>query len=410
MEQSSFHAHPMWASLMSLEAALEAVDVQTHPHAGTKVDNLRYVVSIAKSHRDPSDTGPYSSLALTKIDSHLPNVTQEVQSFSANGNIAHLANAEQHADQVLYYVGLLPSSILKGGAAAQANKVFTEYRDSAEDSLAKLRQTNAELTEKLETQGAAADAELASLKAEIASLTATISQDETRLSTALTTNNDAFIAKQTEREEKFTSWLDQQAGALAHLAANDLAAAKSSREMAAAAFAEIDGLRDDTKIVAGLAAGDQVARGYKGYSFRQWCAGLIAYALGFGALTLGAYAVIKTFKDIAPDDEISWQYATLKLGLTVSALAAAVVAFRLGSHLLAQAATSKRFELELKAIGPLFSKDSEQATLESVKKDLVERSFGHGWGSGVQSRDMFDQKFIEKVADAVARVTSRSGP
>jgi len=47
-----------------------------------------------------------------------------------------------------------------------------------------------------------------------------------------------------------------------------------NRDEADWALAEVNALRNDTQAVAGLAAGDQVARGYKRYSLRQWIAGL----------------------------------------------------------------------------------------------------------------------------------------
>ena len=159
--------------------------------------------------------------------------------------------------------------------------------------------------------------------------------------------------------------------------------------------------------MAGLAAGDQVARGYKKYSLRQWIAGLIAYTVGFAFLAVGAWLVIRTFKGIEPTDEISWQFTLLKLGLTASAVFAAVVAFRLGSHLLAEASTAKRFELELKALGPLFPHDTEQDTLKGVKKDLIERSFGHGWSTGEKSKEVMNVKLLERLVEAVARGVGR---
>lgn len=245
---------------------------------------------------------------------------------------------------------------------------------------------------------------MAQLKAQVEALTAKVSQDETRLDVSLVSNNETFTAKQTEREQKFTEWLAEQGTALKGLADADLKSIRETRDAAVTVFDEVDKLRDDTKNVAGLAAGDLVAGGYKKFSARQFWTAVAAYVVGFAALGFGAYLVHDAVSRIKPTDAVSWQFTIIKLGLTATALFAAVVAFRVGSHLLAESSTVKRFELELKAIGPLFANDEEEATVVAVKKDLVERSFGQGWRASEASKDVMDEKFIEKVAAIVVRV------
>lgn len=407
MEQASYEEHPIWVAVTEFENLLDQAVDGAEAAASGSLGTLRFVATTLRSHAEPSDTGPYSNFALTATNTALGAALQELRNYVSNRNIGHLTNAATNADQVLYNVGSWPTSILKGGAAAQANKVFMEYRGAAEAALKSLRETNQELRDEFIQHKASTDQALAGLTDEFAALTAKITADETRLDTALTTTNDAFTAKQTEREEKFTGWLDEQGKALKELADKDLNVINANRESADTALKEIELLRDDTQTVAGLAAGDQVARGYRKYSLRQWSAGLVAYLVGFVALSAGAAVVVNTFEGISPEDEISWQFAILKLGLTASAVIAAVVAFRLGSHLLAEASTAKRFELELKALGPLFPHDSEQDTLQTVKKDLVERSFGRGWGTSEKSKEVMDEKVIERIAEALGRIFLR---
>lgn len=407
MEKSSFENHPVWAAVTELESLLDSAEERDEAAASAPLATLRYLAAAARSHAEPSDTGPYTATGLQNVQNSLSNVSQEVRNYVSNGNVGHLTNAQGHADGALYHVGLWPTAILKGGAAAQANKIFLEYRETAEAALKSLRETNDELRAEIDSQKAESAASITALSNEVAALNETIKQDEARLNQALTTNNEAFTAKQTEREEKFTAWLADQGKALKKLAAEDLNVISNNRLEADVAYGEIDALREDTKTVAGLAAGDQVARGYRKYSLRQWVAGLVAYVIGFIALAAGVGLVVLTIKSVKPTDDISWQFALLKLGLTVSAVFAAVIAFRLGSHLLAEASTAKRFELELKALGPLFPHDSEQQTLQEVKRDLVARSFGQGWGTGEKSKELMNEKFIERVVEAVTRAAVR---
>jgi len=307
----------------------------------------------------------------------------------------------------LLQIGSLPTSILKGGAAAQANKVFEQYRDAAQTALRRLGDENELLRQTSASQQSTAEQALGALQQDLAALSAKITADEGRLDTALTTNNETFTAKQTEREAKFAEWLEAQGKALKALAAQDLKSIQADREAANAAYAEVDQLRDDTQTVAGLAAGDQVARGYKTYSLRQWTAGLVAYLVGFIAIGTGIYFVVKAISGVNPQDDVTWQFALLKLGVTASAVFAAIVAFRLGSHLLAEASTAKRFELELKALGPLFPHDAEQTTLSEVKQDLIRRSFGQGWNTTERGKEVMDEKLIERITEVVARALVR---
>lgn len=407
MDKAAFDSHPIWNVLSSLESAIQGSSKRSEPGTEEYMSRLTYVAALVKSHMDPSDVGPYSNAALTAVQNPLSSAASEVSNFASNGNLGHLVNADSYADQTLLFIGSLPSSLLKGGAAVQANKAFEQYRDAAQSAITSLEEGNAALRQSLVTQQSDAAQALATLQRETAALSAKIAADEGRLDTALTTNNDAFTAKQTEREEKFTEWLEARGEALKSLADTDLKSIQEKREAAEIAFAEVDQLRDDTQTVAGLAAGDQVARGYKAYSLRQWTAGLLAYLVGFVAIGTGIYFVVEAISGVNPEDDVTWQFALLKFGVTASVVFAAIIAFRLGSHLLAEASTAKRFELELKALGPLFPHDSEQSTLSDVKQDLIKRSFGQGWNTTERGRDVMDEKLIERVIEALARALVR---
>lgn len=403
MDEQAFKGHGLWPTVTALETLLGQAEERGDVSAATSLATLRYIFATVQAHAEPSDTAPYSNHGLTSIQQSFNNLQGELAAYVSNGNVGHLNNAMQHADAALYQVGLLPTAQLKGGAAAQANKLFKEYRETAEQAIATLQESNAELRQQLTEQTAASNASVASLKEQVAALATKVTQDEARLDTALTTNNDAFTAKQTEREERFTTWLTEQGEALKKLAGGDLEAIKAARVASDAAFNEVDKLRDDTKAVAALATGDQVARGYRSFSARQFGWGIASYLVGFAALATGIWLVVQAVADIKPTDDVSWQFTAVKLGLTATAVFAAVVAFRLGSHLLSEASTAKRFELELKAVGPLFPTEEEQETLRAVKKDLIERSFGQGWRTSEDSKQVMDEKWIERVADVVAR-------
>ncbi|NHA01924.1 hypothetical protein G5V59_26075 [Nocardioides sp. W3-2-3] len=182
------------------------------------------------------------------------------------------------------------------------------------------------------------------LRAEIAALSAKITSDESRLDTALTTNNEAFTTKQTEREDKFKAFVKEQGEAPEALAQPSLDEVDRIRDDARAAYAQIDDLREGTEKVAGLASADILAGKFKEYSDQQWRWGVGANVLGFLALAAGLAVIGTTVHNVGADEKISWQYTALKLGVTITIVAASAVAFRLGASFLSRAGNSKRME------------------------------------------------------------------
>jgi hypothetical protein len=395
-----------------LQDAIDKADERNEPTAADALSSIRYLASTLKSHQEPSDTAPYSKVTLDAINSNLPNVINEVTNYGNNGNVTHLSNAENYADQALHPLGLLPTSLLKGGAASQANKVFKEYRDDATAAIKFLREQNTELRQELETARQDFNTAVTALKADINELSGKIKQDEARLDQALTTNNDAFTAKQTEREEKFKEFLEKQGEALKGLAATDLASIEERAKEAQSVYGQIDALREGTEKVAGLASADILAGKFKEYSQQQWKWGVAANALGFVTLAIGLAVIAWTLSRIGVNETISWQYTTLKLGVTLTIVAASAVAFRLGAIFLARSGTSKRLELELRAIGPFFADIEDPEALKEAKRAFVERSFGHGWGekpaTAASPTNGDSSAVIKELVEVVRTVTSRN--
>lgn len=410
MRQEAFDAHPLWGSVTQLQDAIDKANERDEPEASEPLSAVRYLAATLKSHQGPADPAPYSKVTLDAINGTLPNVITEVNNYAANGNVTHLSNAETYTDQTFHQIGYLPASILRGGAAGQANKVFKEYREDAEEAISHLREKNAELRETLSAATTEFDTTVSGLKSEIAALTSKITQDETRLDQALTTNNEAFTAKQTEREEKFREFLDAQGESLKTLAEPDLQAIQKVREDAATVYQRIDDLREGTEKVAGLASSDILAGKFQEYAKEQWKWGLAANIVGFLTLVGGLAVLVWTLSHLGVDQKISWQYTTLKLGVTVTIIAASAVAFRLGAMFLERSGTSKRLELELRAIGPFFSDIDDPEALKEAKKAFVERSFGHGWGekpSAGRTEDLDVGGVVQTLTETVRSLASR---
>lgn len=106
---------------------------------------------------------------------------------------------------------------------------------------------------------------------------------------------------------------------------------------------------------------------------------MISYVVGFVILGLVAFFLLETVSGLAVDAHVSWQYVALKLGVTLTAAAAATVAFQFGSRLVNRSHSGKRAALELKAIGPFLADVDDEELVRRAKISFVERMFGRAW-------------------------------
>lgn len=375
MEQAAFEQHPIWSTGDRLAAALSEAAARTDPGAADALQRLTYVLSVVRSHAQPTDTSPYARVSLDNVNNQLAAIEQEVRNYVSNGNRAHLNNAENHADGALHHLGSLPTGPLRGGAARQATQTFNEYRQLAEHTIATLTKQSQDLQQRVAEQQGKMAQQVQDFQSQLDGLRARIGKDETRLDEALTRNNDAFTAKQAEREDRFRDALDTQAANLENLVADRLQRIREVEADAKEAFTAIDDLRSGTEKVAGLATADILAGKFADHSKQRWAWGIGASVVGLAALITGVVILILALRSIGADDSITWQYAVLKIGATATIVGASAVAFRLGGKFLAESSANKRMELELRAIGPFFADVEDPAVLQGVKKAFVERAF-----------------------------------
>jgi chromosome segregation ATPase len=214
MERNDLSEHPLWETLARTEQAMgEAREWLTSP----VVPQLRWVLATLRSHDDPRDAAPYAEGLLDGLDQNLTQVYNALSQVKANENGAYLDNAATYVDALTQQIGSLPQ-VTNRDPARQASRTFADYRQAAEEALESFRARNEELAAQIEERTAAetqrqqaAEQQIEALKAEVVSLEERIEADETRLRTELTNTNEAFNAKQTERQEKFNEWLEEQA-------------------------------------------------------------------------------------------------------------------------------------------------------------------------------------------------------
>jgi hypothetical protein len=187
----------------------------------------------------------------------------------------------------------------------------------------------------------------------------------------------------------------------------DLSDVTNMKRRAEERLTEIDQLHRDVEKVSSKAAAAILAKDYGSYSTREWVSGVIAYVLGFAALIALGYYLLETISDVSKDESVSWQYVALKLGLTLTAIAASGVAFQFGSHALTRAATNKRVQLELGTIGTFLADVDDDAAVQQAKVDFVNRMFGRAWeekSAATQDGTTLNVSALSTAADAFRRM------
>jgi len=414
MKRDEFEQHPIWNTLEACELRVRDGEAWLAEGSAPNIAQLRWVLATVRSHDDPGDVAPYARTSMDALQGSLTQIQNSLDQVIAQKSGAYLNSAEPYIEQATVQVVALPSVSNREPARA-ASRTFSDYRDAVEESMDALRQRNDELTAKVEELHAAETAQQATHASEVASLTdqltaleTRITADEERLRKELTNTNEAFNAKQTERQERFAEWLDEQAAALDAKAITDLSKIGALKDDASKRLTEIKKLHDDVEKTSGKAASAILAKDYGAYSTREWVSGVVAYVLGFGLLVGLAGYLIGTVADVAKDEEVSWQYVALKLGLTLTAVAAAGVAFQFGSHALTRANTNKRVQLELGTIGTFLADVEDDDAVQKAKVDFVNRMFGRAWDEVPGKRESNNESgSVAKLVDTVQTLANR---
>lgn len=388
MQQAQFLDHPLWEEV---HRVLELIS----PYSGEEpvlVMEIRTAARRVLAQREtPRDTAPtFSASALGAMRGAWRELHSQLDAFwTIDGHPRQ--QVLDAFDEVLTL--LLPWPDAAKGSKSIAQKSLHEYQAAAESALNSLAETEQSNREALEAELTAARGEIAGLTEKLAQLDALATdaalrfeRQVERLDTALTTNNEAFIAAQSERDSRFRSTLDdvdvRVQSTISELR-NDGTAMLADTEMQlgvklTAADDVVDSMAATQEQVESLAAGitgSVLARDYGTHATREFVAAIIGYAVGVVILVCMAIDLARTLDTIKEGDAVSWQFVAIKLGLTTAAAAAAAVAIQFGSRSMGRSDASKRTELELRAIVP-FLADVDPAQSAKARIEFVDRSFG----------------------------------
>lgn len=413
MDKAAFEGHAIWVTLDDLDQGLRASEGKAGPPSADYAARLRAILSYALSFKNSSHE-LFSPAMLDGAHSPFASAFSYMANWTASPQQAdHLRQVVDYTEQALPSIGSWPTPSPRGGAARQAKDMYEAYQQAAESAIKTLKDEIADLQQRLaqtkadyDQRADEAESALEQLKAKIAEQETRIAHGEDQLAARVAESRDAFASEQEERAAKHDEWLANQAADLESRATPSLEELENQVAQAQQQVTQIEKLHRESENLAGKAAASILGGDYSSYSLREWIAGMVSYAVGFVILGLVAWFLLDSVSGLAVDAKVSWQYVALKLGITVTAAAAATVAFQLGSRLVNRSHSGKRAALELKAIGPFLADVDDEELVRKAKISFVERMFGRAWDvePGSESKSNGENGSVASSADLLEAI------
>lgn len=190
---------------------------------------------------------------------------------------------------------------------------------------------------------------------------------------------------------------------------------KESDSEASQTLTRIKSLGSQTEIAAGLTNGDILSTKFAEYAKQERITSYWGFGAGIVATCLGiAWLTIVAITSFGVQEELSWPWLTLKVGLTLALGGLATVLFRYGQQSLQTSRSYKRIELELRAIGPFLSDISDGALADAAKIAFLKRTFGKAWEGNKRESNASQpdgaatgQTALESVTTALVALSER---
>lgn len=411
MTEEEFDNHPLWAEIEACQEVLPRTEVNSSVDSGPDRERIRWIAAQVKKFKS-SEWRFFSAAMLQSV--YVPwNQAHATLDQVERGSTGSWPTAREQVEQCLAPLASWPlPGARRGGRGKAEQKFFDEYEKSVGAALVTTKMRIEELTAEAAQQNEDHATAMTEMEQRIAALTTAVEEQTERISTA-SASLDAKTASieteaagaQTARGEKFDDWL----GATETKWVNEKAQPivdeiQATNEVASTRLTELEDLGTQIEKVAGKIASAVLARDYGRYSTREWVTGLVAYGLGIGLLIgVGIYLLL-TVGDVERDSEVSWQYITLKIGLTVTVVAASTVLFQVGRQALRQANDNKKTELELRAIGPFLADVDDESAARDAKIAFIQRSFGRSHhDQGKNGSEVVSVSLIENLVKLLTR-------
>lgn len=434
MDATEFNAHPIWESSRQVTGLLS----ECEPGAVGEVivaafERIRFIVSTLESYA-AVDPKLFIAAQLDEANSQWQAVVSSLSYVKSSPNQGYETQAANQAEMWLRVAGSWHKPQARSNSVAmQAKAEYLSLVDSYRSANGSLREAVAELTSAQAAREAAhatevdrINAALSGAEASLAALELSIGNDKALMQSALSDQSEKFIAAQASRSdkftghqssraEKFTKWLDEHSLEFNEIAEPYVEGIKESDSEAMKTLERIKSLGSQTEIAAGLTNGDILSTKFADYAKQERATSYWGFGAGIVATCLGiTWLTIVAITSFGVQEELSWPWLTLKVGLTLALGGLATVLFRYGQQSLQTSRSYKRIELELRAIGPFLSGISDGALADAAKIAFLKRTFGKAWEGNKRESNASQpdgaatgQTALESVTTALVALSER---
>lgn len=361
----------------NIEEALESDD-NRDPDAVPWLTRFDRVTQVVQARVEAADPLLVPAATLQNLEGPLQQVQNQLQNFQNNGDVQHLEQADPHLDGLLQHsTALLVAVPWDDREVEDLREHTTNYRRSAGQLVAGLRQDSEEVAEKLAQVKANAEEVDSSRGSKLEELETAVQEQRQNMEQALSQFRENFSTAQDERRNEFTTVLEAHSERskelLDQLSQEAESQRDNTREQAQELIDDMEGLKEQAATLVDAVGTIGTAAGYGKYAAQQktnadWlrlsAVGVVLIAVGFAVWALASTGT-----------GVTWQRSVAKL--TVVTLLGALAAYlgRQSAVHREREAAAKKVQLELAALDPYLAL-MDPETRSEVKKEIAQRLFG----------------------------------
>ena len=348
------------------DKALQAPEISLDEAASFNREKLQWLVKSLRSLISQNSASSVSDSALNQMNSNLQYVVGEITSFISNGNVGHLANATNHADQnVLNYTWAFlprPQQNLK----TDLGEIVDSVQERSRETIAQLENQRRELERRI---GDLAN-EISDQNARLSELDETNSRIKAESTTAIASLETIFNRNQTERDYAFTALVNDAREALE-------SSIRTMESETANLLETLNRHRDEAARIVQVVGDIGVTGNYQRIATQEarqannWR--LITMALFAGGLAIAGFTFYKFYHEpVTPTNTLA---IVVRLLYALAIAAPAFYTARESARHRTNADRAKQTELELASLGP-FIELMKSEDKDIIRKSLIKSYFG----------------------------------
>lgn len=370
MDKASLQQHPLWGEITQRIESWRSEGPRSNTGWEQARERAQQVGEylLALKPMMVASAGLFSNPMLENARSQWSSASV---SYDTEGNYP---SVDGYLDCVIDVVGRWP--LVKGqvNAARAVTEIYSGAATRAQrdvEQLADAAVAARQKTSDLQTQLDALESKTVDLETYIDQLSATAHALQSE-------REKEVISERREMESTFRKWLEgvrfeqiQERDSL--LGEHDALTEKGKLWLD-----EVRSLREQVGNVVDATTSEQMSKSYSNEANREFILAGRSYSSGVILLVILAAFLWFAMQELGPSGGATWQFMSLKVGVSAALATGATILFRLGHQFLASSRQHRKMAMELVAMIPFLQglEEDERGTLREAKLDFFRRAFG----------------------------------